>query len=82
MYLICKSKLIDIVKNIYDNTHHIKVELGDITQMNHDLYSRDQQAAAIVETAASVEELDSSFKLNTAHTNQSLPIDVRDKCNH
>lgn len=70
-----QSKLIDIVKNIYDNTHHIKVELGDITQMNHDLSIRaDQQAAAIVETAASVEELDSSFKLNTAHTNQSCQL--------
>ncbi|HEC8322490.1 TPA: Tar ligand binding domain-containing protein [Providencia rettgeri] len=70
-----QSKLIDIVKNIYDNTHHIKVELGDITQMNHDLSIRaDQQAAAIVETAASVEELDSSFKLNTAHTNQSCKL--------
>ncbi|MEQ4655062.1 methyl-accepting chemotaxis protein [Providencia rettgeri] len=70
-----QNKLIDIVKNIYDNTHHIKVELGDITQMNHDLSIRaDQQAAAIVETAASVEELDSSFKLNTAHTNQSCQL--------
>lgn len=70
-----QSKLIDIVKNIYDNTHHIKVELGDITQMNHDLSIRaDQQAVAIVETAASVEELDSSFKLNTAHTNQSCQL--------
>ncbi|MGG4608818.1 methyl-accepting chemotaxis protein [Providencia sp. Me31A] len=67
-----QSKLIDIVKNIHDNTHLIKVELSDITQMNHDLTIRaDQQAAAIVETAASVEELDSSFKLNTTHTNQS-----------
>lgn len=70
-----QSKLIEIVKNIYDNTHHIKVELNDITQMNHDLSIRaDQQAAAIVETAASVEELDSSFKLNTAHTNQSCQL--------
>lgn len=70
-----QSKLVDIVKNIYDNTHHIKVELGGITQMNHDLSIRaDQQAAAIVETAASVEELDSSFKLNTAHTNQSCQL--------
>ncbi|WP_369310912.1 methyl-accepting chemotaxis protein [Providencia rettgeri] len=70
-----QSKLVEIVKNIYDNTHHIKVELNDITQMNHDLSIRaDQQAAAIVETAASVEELDSSFKLNTAHTNQSCQL--------
>ncbi|WP_272676843.1 methyl-accepting chemotaxis protein [Providencia huaxiensis] len=70
-----QSKLVDIVKNIYDNTHHIKTELNDITQMNHDLSTRaDQQAAAIVETAASVEELDSSFKLNTAHTNQSCKL--------
>ncbi|EIU7556214.1 methyl-accepting chemotaxis protein [Providencia rettgeri] len=70
-----QSKLVDIVTNIYDNTHHIKVELSDITQMNHDLSIRaDQQAAAIVETAASVEELDSSFKLNTANTNQSCQL--------
>ncbi|MBP6122229.1 MULTISPECIES: methyl-accepting chemotaxis protein [Providencia] len=70
-----QSKLIDIVKNISANTHHIKIELNDITQMNQDLSIRaDQQAAAIVETAASVEELDSSFKLNTAHTHQSCQL--------
>lgn len=70
-----QNKLVGIVTNIYDNTHHIKVELSDITQMNHDLSIRaDQQAAAIVETAASVEELDSSFKLNTANTNQSCQL--------
>ena len=65
-------KLIDIVKNISANTHNIKVELNDITQMNQNLSIRaDQQAAAIVETAASIEQLDSSFKLNAAHTHQS-----------
>ena len=70
-----QSKLIDIVKNIHSNTHHIRIELNDITQMNQDLSIRaDQQAAAIVETAASVEELDSSFKLNTAHTHKSCQL--------
>lgn len=70
-----QNKLIEIVKNIYANTHNIKNELNDITQMNQDLSIRaDQQAAAIVETAASVEELDSSFKLNSAHTHESCQL--------
>ncbi|MEY0335264.1 methyl-accepting chemotaxis protein [Providencia stuartii] len=70
-----QSKLINIVKNIYSNTHTIKDEIGDITQMNQDLSIRaDQQAAAIVETAASIEELDSSFKLNSAHTHESCQL--------
>lgn len=72
-----QSKLIEIVKNIYSNTHNIKNKLNDITQMNHDLSIRaDQQAAAIVETAASVEELDSSFKLNSTHTHESCQLMV------
>ncbi|MCW2254409.1 methyl-accepting chemotaxis protein-1 (serine sensor receptor) [Providencia alcalifaciens] len=70
-----QNRLIDIAKNIYSNTHNIKNELNDITQMNHNLSIRaDQQAAAIVETAASVEELDSSFKVNSAHTHESCQL--------
>ncbi|WP_140182688.1 methyl-accepting chemotaxis protein [Providencia stuartii] len=72
-----QNKLIEIVQNIYSNTHNIKNELNDITQMNQDLSIRaDQQAAAIVETAASIEELDSSFKLNSAHTHESCQLMV------
>nr|WP_282561645.1 methyl-accepting chemotaxis protein [Providencia sp. 21OH12SH02B-Prov] len=70
-----QKKLIDIVKNIHSNAHSIKNELNEITQMNQDLSIRaDQQAAAIVETAASIEELDSSFKLNSAHTHESCQL--------
>lgn len=70
-----QNKLIDIVKNIHTNTDDIRNELNEITQMNQDLSIRaDQQAAAIVETAASVEELDSSFKLNAAHTHESCQL--------
>lgn len=70
-----QNKLIDITKNIYLNTHKIKDELNDITQMNQNLSIRaDQQAAAIVETAASIEELDSSFKVNSAHTHESCQL--------
>lgn len=70
-----QNKLIDITKNIYLYTHKIKDELNDITQMNQNLSIRaDQQAAAIVETAASIEELDSSFKVNSAHTHESCQL--------
>ncbi|EKT63541.1 methyl-accepting chemotaxis protein [Providencia burhodogranariea] len=70
-----QNKLIDIAKSIYSNTHDIKNELNGITQMNQNLSIRaDQQAAAIVQTAASVEELDSSFKVNSAHTHESCQL--------